>query len=137
MSIYEKYAKLYKRKKDLTAEIDEVKDKMSKIEEKILEKFGEEGSTSVRLGSGETLWLDHKIWASAGGDTDGLVSALKKARLGDMVKETVNRNTLSAYVREQAPSKFASPEEITKALPRGLQKAVKVTETNNVRVSKS
>ena len=136
MTDKQKYINLAEQKKSLNDKLETVKGKMSQLEVKLLEEFAEEGMTRVAVGD-TTLWLDHKIWASAGGDMEGAVEALKDAGEMDLVKESINRNTLSAWVREKAPSKLSSPEEIQAALPGGLSKAIKVTETNNIRVRKS
>ena len=136
MTNSQRYVKMHEEKVSLKDKLDTLTKNMGKLEEKLLEEFGEGGLTRVALGP-VTLWLDHKIWASAGGDMDGAVAALKAAGETDMVKESINRNTLSAWVREQAPSKLSSPEEIQAALPGDLSKAIKVTETNNIRVRKS
>ena len=136
MTNKQKYIALNGMKKILNDKLDTVKLKMVNLEKKILEEFASEGMTRAAV-DGVTLWLDHKIWASAGGDMDGAVAALKDAGEDDLIKESINRNTLSAWVRERAPSKLSSPEEIQAALPGELSKAIKVTETNNIRVRKS
>ena len=136
MTDKQKYIALHEQKESLTDKLDTCKGKIRKLEEKLLAEFQDEGMNRASVG-GRTLWLDHKIWASAGGDMDGAVAALKAAGESDMVKESINRQTLSAWVREQAPSKLSSPEEIQAALPGGLAQAIKVTETNNIRVRKS
>jgi len=132
----QKYIKLNEKKLSLKDKLDAVMKDIAKLEAALLEEFAAEGMAKATV-DGVTLWIDRKVWASAGGDMDGAVAALKKAGEGDMVKESINRQTLSAWVREQAPSKLSSPEEIQAALPGGLKDAIKVTETNNVRVRKS
>ena len=130
------FIELHDRKVSLKDKLDDVQKKINHLEKKLLVEFADEGMATAKI-DGTTLWLDRKIWASAGGDMDGAVAALKAAGEEDMVKESINRNTLSAWVREQAPSKFASPEEVQAALPGPLKDAIKVTETNNIRVRKS
>jgi hypothetical protein len=136
MTNKQKFIELYNKKGVLIDKLDALKLKMAKIEEALLKEFADEGMSRAAIGT-TTLWLDHKVWASAGGDMDGAVSALREAGFNDLVKESINRNTLSAWVREQAPSKLSSPEEIQAALPAGVRDAIKVTETNNIRVRKS
>lgn len=129
---YEEYLKLHQEKKKLSAQLDEIKADISEMEEQLLSKFEEDGLTSVKLGPA-TLWLDHKIWASAGGDTENAVRALEQAGVESLVQKTINRTTLSAWVREFA-GPLDTPEQIQAALPHDLGKAIKVTETNNIRV---
>lgn len=136
MTNNQRYINLDKKKRDLSDKLDEIKGQIRELEQTILAEFQAEGMSQAKIGE-RCLWLDHKIWASAGGDMEGAVAALKAAGESDMVKESINRQTLSAWVREQAPSKLSSPEEIQAALPAGLAQAIKVTETNNIRVRKS
>lgn len=132
MNKYELYLNLSKQVKELKEKLDDVKGQMAEVEGALLDQFQEDGMNSVKIG-GATLWLDHKIWASAGGDTPGAVEALKRAGFHDMVTETINRNTLSKFVREHARP-LETPEEIQKNLPGGLGEAIRVTETHNIRV---
>ena len=58
-----------------------------------------------------------------------------------MVKEKVNTQTLSAYIREQEKEQFgasvsAKPEEIIEVLPEGLRAAVNITEKFSLRCRK-
>ena len=132
--LYENFEDLHAKKAALEAKIDNLKDEIAAAEMVILRKWEEEGVSSVKLATGRTVYLDHKIWASADGDTDRLCEALEADGFADMVKKTVNRNTLSKWVREHAPSKIASPDEVAAELPPTVRQVIKVTETNNVRV---
>lgn len=131
-NLFENMIRLDAEKKRLQADLDEIKSEIRDVEEQLLGKFGEEGMSSVKVGN-KTLWLDRKIWASAGGDTEGAIASLKQEGYGDMVKETVNRGSLSALVREFAKP-LQTPEEVQAELPGSMAKAIKVTETNNIRV---
>ena len=133
MTNKQRYINLDKKKKDLKSKLEDIQQQIRDLEITLLAEFEAEGMSKASVG-GHTLWLDHKIWASAGGDMPGAVAALKAAGEDDLVKESINRNTLSAWVRERAPSALSSPEEIQAALPAGLSEAIKVTETNNIRV---
>lgn len=133
MSLYEEFVELHVAKKSIEADLAEVKDKIKGLEGRILEEWGNTGLNSVKTSDGRTLWLDHKFWASAGGDTDAAVEGLRLAGMGDLVKETVNRNSLSALIREYA-SPLDSPEELESKLPDELRGRINVTETTNVRV---
>lgn len=137
-NVFEKYDELDIQKKKLESDLADVKIAIRDEEEKILSKFTDEGISSVKTATGATLWLDHKLWASAGGrGTEALANRLEANGHEELVKKTVNRNSLSAWVRELAPSKISTPEEVNKALPIELQDHIKVTETNNIRVRRS
>ena len=48
--------------------------------------------------------------------------------LASMVNETINGNTLSAWVREHDPDNELAPEEVVAKLPEVIRPAIKVTE---------
>ncbi len=135
--LYGAYDKLHQKKLDIETELSEIKNEIRNLESKILDKFTNDGVNKVTLPGNVTLWLDHKLWASAGGDTEALIISLEAGGHDDLVKKTVNRNSLSAWVRELAPYKLATPEEVKRELPVELQDRVKITETNNIRVRRS
>jgi hypothetical protein len=83
---------------------------------------------------GQTVWLDRKLWASAAGPE--LTNALKAAGFAAMVKETVNGQTLSAWVREFDPEAQLGPEEVIAKLPSVVQPYVKVAEVYKLQVRK-
>ena len=76
------------------------------------------------------MYLDKTIWASPIDDVDGTKNgahqALKRARLGYMVKTNVNAQTLSAYVRERVND--------GKELFPSIKAWINVTEKPSVRV---
>lgn len=120
--------KLHRQKIKLEKKLEEVTDKIKEAEEALLEQMQTAGTQSVKPSGGGNIRIDRKVWASAGGQVDRLVRACKKAGLDDLVKEGVNGNTLSGYVREFDPAKNLSAEQITRKLPRAIRDAVTVTE---------
>ncbi len=80
--------------KELGAEIEELDKQLSDaMTEAELDKFSRNGST---------FYLSSRLFASPqAGRKDALISALKEEGFGDIVQETVNANTLSAFVKEQ------------------------------------
>lgn len=127
--------KLVDEKKEIEDQLAEKKKEIRKLETEIIAQWAEWGLSKVTV-EGRTIWLDRKIWASAGGDTEGAVAALEAAGETELVKKTINRNSLSAWVREFA-GPLDSPEEISAKLPKGLGQSIKVTETHNLRVRAS
>lgn len=116
--------------------VKSTKDKIKELEEQLIPTFVKMGMQRARI-AGRTVWLDRKVRASAGGDMEALCAAFSKCKdktLKAMVKETVNGNTLGAWVREFDPDNVLSPEQITALLPEDVRDVIKVTETTNLRV---
>ena len=81
--------------------------------------------------AGTMFSLTHKTRASAVADRKNeLYAALKSEGYGDLVYETVNANSLSAFVNEQIT-------ENNEALPEWLENLVNVYEQTRVSVRKS
>ena len=135
MSIYTDYADLHQEKKKIEAALDDKKEEIRKAEEALLADMRETGMSTIKLDDGRTLWLDHKFWAGTNSDQEIEVIAetLDSAGYEWLVSKSVNRNKLSAWVREFA-GPLDTPEQVRAAIPDGLGEIIKVTETNNVRV---
>lgn len=81
--------------------------------------------------AGTTFSLTHRTYASAvPGHKDALYAALKAAGYGDLVYETVNANSFSAFVGEQIT-------EHGETLPEWLDGLVRVFEQTKVSVRKA
>ncbi|WP_209460606.1 hypothetical protein [Youngiibacter multivorans] len=81
--------------------------------------------------SGTLFYLNTKIYASAAGEKkEELFEALKKQGYGTLVVETVNANSLSAFVKEQ----ILENEDL---LPNWLEGKVNVFERTTVGVRKA
>jgi len=81
--------------------------------------------------SGILFYLNTKIYASAAGEKkEELFEALKKQGYGSLVVETVNANSLSAFVKEQ----ISENEDL---LPNWLEGKVNVFERTTVGVRKA
>src|ERR1035441_7258041 len=93
---------LEKRKRDLDAELKQVKQQIDDLEQALIPQFIELGAEpSVRV-DGLTIWLVQEIYASPINDREEVANALKLSELGQYVAENYNSNSLSAYVREVA-----------------------------------
>ena len=120
---------LHKKKLKLENQLANVKREIEPEEAILLEDMQEAGVGSVKIKSGGSIRIQRTIRGSAGGNVPRLVMACKESDMEDLVKEGVNANTLSAYVREFDPDNSLSPRQITKLLPKGVRNAIKVTET--------
>ena len=113
------WADLHKAKKDLDATVENVKAAMAAMEEKILEGMGADGVTNVKMAQG-TVYVHTAQFANIVQDKKAF-AALRRAGWGDLVKATVNTQSLSAVVRE-------------KGVPRILEKHVTVHEKTSLRL---
>lgn len=114
-------------------EVEDLKKQRATLEATLLDSFRQDGVQRVTQG-GRTVWLDRKLWASTAGPE--LPQALKAAGFPAMVKETVNGQTLSAWVREFDPDAELSPEEVVAKLPTEVQPYVRIAEVYKLQVRK-
>lgn len=130
---------LSKRLEIEEATVKATKAEIATLEEALIPVFVKMGMQRARI-AGRTVWLDRKVRASAGGNMAALCEAFENCStdaLKAMVKETVNGNTLGAWVREFDPDNILSPEQIKALLPEDVREFIKVTETTNLRVRAS
>ena len=107
---------LEKRKRDLDAELKQVKQQIDDLEQALIPQFIELGADpSVRV-DGLTIWLVQEVYASPVNDRQEVADALKLSELGQYVAENYNSNSLSAYVREVAREQAVLPEERLRVL---------------------
>lgn len=140
-TLVNQFVKWTRVKKKHDAELDKAKEELGKLETEILKRFEEAGISSMKLKTGGTVHIRREVWAGMLKDVPNaemlLLEGLKSAGCGDLVKEKVNTQTLSSWVREQAKEQFGdvekSPEEILAILPEQLQSAMRITEAFKLR----
>jgi hypothetical protein len=144
MEIVGQYAELMERKRQLDAELRDVKAELEIVEGQVEEYLVGEGMQSVKLASGQVVYLTKNIFASAKeGDKLALVEGLEAAGFKDLV--TVNHNTFKSFCKEQIDMyKAAHPEaatlpieELVIALPEQLREHVQLGEKTSVRMRKA
>ncbi len=109
--------------KEINADIDEVEYRLSELMA--------ETETQNFTRSGTTFYLTTTTRASAtAGRKDDLFNSLRQQGYAELVSETVNANSLSAFVREQ----IAENDEV---LPKWLDGLVNVFEKTTVGVRKA
>ena len=111
------------RKKDIDAELDKVERELADL------MTGTETQNFTKSGTMYSLTVKNRASAVAE-RKDKLYDALKKNGYGDLVYETVNANSLSAFVNEQV----AQNED---NLPAWLNGLVNIYEQVNVSVRKA
>ena len=127
------FAEMTRRKRDLQSQVDTLTELLTAREEALLARFGDEGLESVKIKLGKeafTLFPFRQLWASAiPGEEKKLFSLLRRNHYGDLIKEKVNSQKLSAIVREFAKD--------GKELSPAWQKVVKVTERYRIGTRKA
>lgn len=143
MSAAQKFAELENRKKELEAELREVKKELDEIggpEGILLEQFMHAGLSKMSIG-GRTIYIHRQLWASAVDKNYEVACAgLKSAGLGDYVQERFNTHSLSAYFREQYQDMLENSDDVPEPediLPEELKGAIDLYEKVQLRSRKS
>lgn len=120
---------LRRRRDELKLLLDEVTREEAALSETLVDQFADAGVQNVKTPQG-TLYLHRSVSASLavpeGMTPEQVFMTLQAHGLGWLVKETVNPQTLSAWVRER--DKAGEP------LPEGLAEIVRPFEKYTVRV---
>jgi len=117
------FADLTEQRRKLEVEVKKLATDLAAREERLVEEFGQAGIQNIKTKTGQTIYLNREIFAKLTGDQKKAYTAFRRAGLGDFVKETVNANTLRAWVRE-----------MDEVLPKGLQPYIDVTEVFRMRM---
>ena len=120
------YAQKTEQRRKIDAESKRLATDIAALDEKLVEAFAQAGIQNIKTKTGQTVYLNREVFAKLIGDHKKALTAFRRAGLGDFVKETVNANTLRAYVRE-----------MDEVLPRGLQPYVDITEVFRMRMRSS
>ena len=121
---------LRERKSEIDAQLKEVNALITQTEEELSGMMVDTETQSFNR-SGTLFYLNTKTYASAKADRkDELFETLKKNGFGSLVVETVNANSLAAFVREQIT-------ENEDTLPEWLDGKVNVFEKTTVGVRKA
>jgi len=122
-TLVSEFADLTEQRRKLEAEVKKLATDLAAREERLVEEFGQAGIQNIKTKTGQTIYLNREIFAKLTGDHKKAYTAFRRAGLGDFVKETVNANTLRAWVRE-----------MDEVLPKGLQPYIDVTEVFRMRM---
>ena len=134
------FAALTQRKRDLQAQLDSLNEDLERREATLLHRFGDEGVDSIRITVGKekmTLFPARQLWASClPGMEKPLFRLLRRNHLGDLIKEKVNTQSLSALIREfDKDGKLF--DKAGKLRPSAWTRAVKVTEKYKIGARKA
>jgi len=120
------YAQKTEQRRQLDAESKRLATEIAALDEQLVEQFAQAGIQNIKTKTGQTVYLNREVFAKLIGDHKKALTAFRRAGLADFIKETVNANTLRAYVRE-----------MDEVLPRGLQPYVDITEVYRMRMRSS
>ena len=120
------YAQKTEQRRKLDSESKRLATEIAALDEKLVEQFAQAGIQNIKTAAGQTVYLNREVFAKLIGDHKKALTAFRRAGLADFVKETVNANTLRAYVRE-----------MDEVLPKGLQPYVDITEVYRMRMRSS
>jgi hypothetical protein len=126
----EQLKQLREKKKDVEQRVKDINTEIDKTEYALVQVMAETETQNFTR-AGTMFSLTTKTRASAiAGHKDELFSALKENGFGDLVYETVNANSLSAFVKEQIA-------ENQDTVPDWLNGLINVYEQTSVSVRKS
>ena len=128
-SLADRLRALKAHKSDLNEEIKGVNAQIDETETQLVELMVDEEMQNFTR-NGQMFYLNTKVYASAVAERKAeLYKWLKENGYGDLVYETVNANSLAAFVREQL--------EEADELPEGLAEMVNVFEKTTVGIRKA
>ena len=94
------WAELTTEKRALEAALRKLNDQLAVVEDSALNYMADVGAESMTLKGLGTVHHIKRLWASIDSENPDALEALRAAGAGDMVKERVNTQSLSAWVRE-------------------------------------
>lgn len=133
MNIFEladKLKELRDKKKQLENEVKEINTEIEETEQELVQQMLEEEMQNFSR-NGTLFYLNTKTFASPVPDEkEKLYQALKDNGYGDLVYETVNSNSLSAFIKEQI-------EQNEGELPKWLDGLVNVYDKTTIGMRKT
>ena len=115
-----RFAALLNKKRKLEDELAEVKEEMDRLQPLVLNQMMEDKMPKLHLtvdGVNLTLYPHTELWLFPGdGGREAVCYALKRARLGEFVKEDYNTSRFSAWGRERLANNQDLPPSIKKVV---------------------
>ncbi len=121
---------LRRENRDLKEKMEANTAELQRMDPVIVEQFAKRQITSQKRTTGETIRIEESVYASLVRDEDGehngAHQALREEGLEWLVKDKVESNSLSAWVREQ--------RKLETEIPEGLLPFLKVSKVYRVKV---
>jgi hypothetical protein len=115
---------LHKEKRDLEARLKATNAEIETLEDEAGAELVESGVQNMRVND-RSIYLAEELYVGAE-DKEAVCEVLKAMGMEDLVKESYNTNTLSAYVREL--------ERTGEGVPFALADVIKINRRTRVRV---
>lgn len=110
------YIELTEMKREAEAKAKSFIPVIAALETELIDAFAAAGVDSMHL-NGRCIYIHSQLWARPkDGDRPRACEALKRAGLGEFVKEDFNVMTLSAWARELTEAGEPIPGELSEAL---------------------
>ena len=140
-----KFLKLDQAIKRKEGEVEKMKEELGPVHDELLQRFQSEGTRSLSTQNGSTVYINRQLWASGSVEDKSVMLAVLKEHpdTKDLVKENVNTQTLSGYVREKIEEHFGKEQtlknetELLEALPIPLRTVLKITERFQLKARRS
>ena len=94
---YKRYVEFDKKKKELEAELSNIKKKMAKMEEQLIDGLIDNEMHKVSI-AGKTCYVHNMTYASVK-DKQKAMEVLKQNGFEDYISEGINNNSISALIR--------------------------------------
>ena len=125
-NVFQEIVDCSRRKGELEKELDHLKVRMGALEKQAIDRFMEMGARSIKTTGGQTVYLQNEVYASLISDKERAHEVLRSHGLDYMIKDSVNGNTLSSWVREQEKEDIPIPPEVEEVLSVRRNTRVKV-----------
>lgn len=126
-----RYKDLRAAEKEADSERAAVKEEADKLEQQIVDMYSDAGVPSLSI-DGKTVYLHRSTYAQRlpGLTSEDVMAALRASGHGDIVKDTVNGQTLNALVRElcDGDEPKGLPEPLAEVLEMGERFAIRITD---------
>lgn len=133
--LIKKFIQMTIDKRTADAALDTRKQDLAILEKQLIERMTDEEIQNMKA-LGYVAGLHRILRPYVKGTDDELAAGLRDAGMGDIVKETVNRNSLGTRLREYLAEQSEGGIDDS-ALPEPLASAVEMTPVISLRVQKS
>ncbi len=118
------YIKLNEKKKQLSADLEETKQKMLKMQTFLIENLEANEMTKIPI-AGKTCYIKNSSFAVINNRADA-IDVLKKAGYEDYVKEGINTQSVSKLVRDLLEEDGELPDSFGKIITVGFRSDLNV-----------
>ena len=114
--LLEKRAATVREKESLDEKVDGLKAEIKTLDEAVLARFDAEGMFSTKIPGLGTFSATERVWASIPKDQKEFAIAQFKAHFPDLVVESINAQTLSAFMKDAKANGQELPPEIVQCV---------------------